>query len=229
MFRTFAVVVAIAALAVAGPSLAAQKAPEQQQASGVADSGGGSGPAAPLVSSGTQPVSGDVQYVTGVVVMTTPTEIVLHTDKGMERFALSPQMQNSYVPVEGDTVTLGVVPGATGSVRVTTIQRAAAATTAPATSTNDNGTTSTGTGSQEAMTTGDSQQPPAATKPDTSPAQAEPVSATAGESTTAAPATAQVQQHAARLPKTASNRPLILLIGVLALAGAGVMRFAARA
>ncbi len=216
MIRTFALAVAIAALAVAGPSWAGVRGPDQQQASSASSPAGGGGP---LLTQGAQTgVTGDEQFVTGKVVMTTPTEIVLHTDQGMQRFALSTEMQNNgYMPAEGDTVTLGYVTAA-GTSRVNKITRAAEETTAAPAASDQTQTAST-------SPAGDSQQTPPENKPDVSPAPA----AMATSANEPEARSDDAGKHAAQLPKTASNRPLILLIGVLALAAAAVVRFAARA
>ncbi|HVN76529.1 MAG TPA: hypothetical protein VMT19_09445 [Thermoanaerobaculaceae bacterium] len=218
MIRTCAVVVAVAAFALAGPSFAGSNGtgPLTRSASPATDGGGG--PSSPVF-----PARGarggdtaDEQFVTGEVVMTTPSEVVVHTAQGMQKFELGPQAEGSYVPVEGDTVRIGYVPEA-GSARVTTVQQAANAAPAPATVIAEQTTPTVGMPGEETDTGSAPQTPP---------------STAAGTADTGMQSEATAQQprrHSARLPNTASERPLLLLIGVLSLAAAAVVRLAIRA
>ena len=212
MNRTFFAVVFTAVLVAALPSFALEYGPESQTAgqSRAAASGGGValtvvGPAAPLA---TVP---NEEFATGQVVMTTPSEVVLHTAKGMREFAVSPQTDEALVPVEGATVAVGYVPEH-GTVQIIASRsvatnqapmRVAEATTAPAVE----------PPTQNAMNTAEPAEPTPAT-----------VAAPA-----ASPAAAKVSHRITRLPKTASDRPLILLAGLLAVAAAGTLRLALRA
>jgi len=217
MVRTFAVAVSVRVAAAAIVMASASWAAEVQSNSGARSQSGGGGPIATVVTPVAKPeVAGNEAFVTGEVVMTTPSEIVIHTDKGMERFTVGPEMANAYVPVEGDTVTLGYVPAA-GTVRRTTIKPAPTASTPVVPSVTE----------PTAPAGGEPTMAPA-----TAPAQqAGPVSSPqpSGAGANAAPRPPESHPRAERLPKTASDRPLILLLGVAALMAAGALRIAARA
>lgn len=218
MVRSLVVAVAAAALAASS----AARAADSQVNTEPRGSAEGGLPAAVVTAPG---AAGDEQFVTGVVMMTTPSEITIHTDQGMQRFALGPQMQDAALPAQGETVTLGYVP-AGGTARVETIRQASAQAppedAQPATSTGESAQASAG--EQPSAPMGDQQQEPQQPPTETSAAPA--TSSTMGND--AAMQQSRTAQHAARLPKTASDRPLIMLVGLLALAAAGVLRLAVR-
>lgn len=219
MNRTFIVVVTAAVLATALPSYARDHGPQTQTASQVmAGASGGGGIA--LAVGATAPVATvpNEKFVTGQVVLSTPSEIALHTATGMREFAISSGTEEALAPVEGETVTVGYVPEK-GTVVIGTAEAATtgqaptrmAEAAAPAAASPD----------QNAMTTA---EPAESTPADV----AEPAESTPA-TPAASPAVANDTHRRARLPKTASDQPLILLAGLLAVAGAGTLRLARHA
>ncbi len=213
MSRTFVAAVIAAASVTAVGSFAANYGPENQTTGTSRVSAAGGGVALTVLEPAAQPapLAGE-RFATGRVVLTTPSEVVLHTAKGMRDFAVSPQTEETAVPVEGERVTVGYVPEA-GSVQFAAVEPAPAASEAPARVAEVMPAPAAGSQEQDAMSAG--------THADSTPA------------TTTAPAVstavAKDTHRMTRLPKTASDRPLILLAGVLAVAAAGTLRVALRA
>ena len=207
MNRTLVAVVAAAALAAALPSFAIDHDPEVQTANQprtAATSGGG---VAVAFSQGEgQPATvPHEQFATGRVVMTTPSEVVVHTAKGMREFAVTQQTDETTLPFHGERVTVGYVPKR-GTVQVAAagpltkprpVPRVVVAQAAPA--------------------------PAQAWHAESAAEAAKPAAAAAVEP---AAVPAKPAHPAARLPKTASNRPLLLLSGLLGVVAAGSLRLA---
>lgn len=211
MIRGLVAVVGAAALTVAVPSFAQRARMDRQDAGSSSAGATGGGPSeAPAPWSSQQGPAPKEVFVTGEVVMTTPSEVVLHTSTGMQKFALTPQLDEEFVPVEGETVTVGYVP-APGSVKATTVRKAAAANTAPKQVLEAIAPPSVQVPTQDTMTAG---------APDGGSTTAEPSSSTPAEASEPSGG----QHHRTELPKTASHRPLILLVGLSALAAAGILR-----
>ena len=143
--------------------------------------------------------------------MTTPSEVVLHTAQGMRDFAISQQTDETVVPVEGQWVTVGY-PQA-GAVQVAEAQPAAATDRTPTRVTEAAVPPATESPAPHAMT-------------DTAPAESTPAVAAAPA---VVPAMAGDAHRRTRLPKTASDRPLVLVAGLLAVAAAGTIRLALHA
>ncbi|HUK12111.1 MAG TPA: hypothetical protein VLW17_02325 [Thermoanaerobaculaceae bacterium] len=154
----------------------------------------------------------DETVVTGKVVMLTPVEVVVATASGLKRFAINKDTDVSPDVVEGSDVTL-YAKGGEGAVQAATVQSAsnepsetnpttAEAPTAPSSPSTDSG--------MEA-----SQQPVASTPAETG---------TDSASGTAQPAAPAMKT----LPKTASDLPLVGLIGLLSLGGAAALRLASK-
>ncbi len=218
MSRTFIAVVTAAVLVTAVPSFAVEHAPENQAASQtMAGASGGGGMALAVGATALTPTVPNERFVTGQVVLSTPSEVALHTATGMREFAISSGTDERLVPVEGETVTVGYVPEkgtvVIGEARPMTNQAPArvAEATAPAINSPD----------QNAMNTAEPTE-------STPAAAAEPAESTPA-TPAASPAVAKNTHRRARLPKTASDQPLILLTGLLAVAGAGTLRLARHA
>lgn len=213
MNRTSIAVATVAVLATALPSFAADHSPEYQVASGpqtVASSGGAAVSIATTAQLKTLPGE---QFVTGDVVLVTPDEVVLHTAKGMQKFAVTGQTDETSTPYQGERITVGYIPER-GAVQVLASRpqatnqnstRVAEATMPPA---NENKAGNTWGAAKPAKA-----EPAPAPMPAVQPAVAKSASA----------------HPRARLPKTASERPLILVIGLFAVAGAGTLRLALHA
>ena len=213
MSRTFFAVVAAAALATALPSFALDNGPEYQSASGPRVAAAGGGVALAVLEPAAQPAPlPNERFASGRVVMTTPSEVVLHTAQGMRDFAISQQTDETVVPVEGQWVTVGYVPQ-TGVVQVAEAQPAAA-------------TDRTATRVAEAAVPPATESPAPHAMSDTEPAESTPAVAAAPA---VVPAVAREAHRRTRLPKTASDRPLVLVAGLLAVAAAGTIRLALRA
>lgn len=220
MSRTFFAVVTAAVLVTAMPALAIeQHGPENQTASQpVAGAVGGGGMA--LTVGATAPVATvpNERFVTGQVVLSTPSEVALHTATRLREFAISSGTDETLAPVEGETVTVGYVPEK-GTVVIGTAQTA---------------TTSQGPVRVAEATAPAIERPVQNAMNAAGPAESTPsAAAEPAESTpatpAASPAAAKVVHRMTRLPKTASDRPLILLAGLLAVAAAGTLRLALRA
>lgn len=213
MNRTFVAVVFTAVLVAALPSFAIEHGPEYQSASGPQAAAAGGGVALAVLEPAAQTASlPNEQFATGRVVMTTPSEVVLHTAQGMRGFALSEQTDETVVPVEGQWVTVGYVPQA-GVVQVAAAQPAVA-------------TDQTPTRVAEAAVPPATESSAPNAMGDTEPARTTPAVAAAPA---VVPAMARDAHRRTRLPKTASDRPLILLAGLLAVAAAGTVRIALHA
>lgn len=215
MNRTFVAVLLAAGLLAAAPSLASDTRTDLRGAEPATSSVSGGGGVGTLVTpeQAQAAVTGDEQQVTGEVVMVTPSEITLHTASGMKRFELTRETQETLAPVEGETVTLYYVP-APGTARASVIHEASAAPTGAS------------NGVQQAAETSAA---PALGMNTDHPEEA----AIAAEATTPQPVSApasmpETPTRVKRLPKTASETPLIGLAGLLALSGAAVLRLAVR-
>jgi hypothetical protein len=211
MRRTFFAVVTAVVLVTAVPAFAVDHSPNYQTAGQAVANATSGGAVLAVFGSAAQPATvPNEMFATGEVVMVTPGEVVLHTAKGMQKFAISQQTDESTVPVEGQMVTVGYVPER-GAVQILASQpmsaqaptRVADATTAPAAE----------PPSQNTMTAAEPDEPTAA----------------AASAPAVAPAMMTGTHRMTRLPKTASNRPLILVAGLLAVAAAGTLRLALRA
>jgi hypothetical protein len=209
MSRTLVAVVAAAALAAALPSFAIEHDPEVQAASQprTAPTSGGGVAVAFFQAEGQPATVPHEQFATGRVVMTTPSEVALHTKQGIREFAIASSTDETTRPYQGERVTVGYVP-AKGSVQVAAatpmtaprpVKRAVVAQAAPA------------------------QAPAQAWHAENATEPAKPATATTAEP---AAVTAKPARPAARLPKTASDRPLLLLSGLLGLVAAGSLRLA---
>ncbi|HQT94960.1 MAG: hypothetical protein B7Z61_10615 [Acidobacteria bacterium 37-71-11] len=212
MNRTFVAVVVAAALATALPSFAIDHDPETQSASqprAIASSGGGV--AVAVFGTGTQPATVQHEkFATGQVVMTTPDEVVLHTAKGIRDFALAQNTNEAAVPFQGERVTVGYVPER-GTVQMASVQPAMA-TTQPAPAVAAEARPAPPKQAWHAASAAAPAQP--------APAAAEPA---------ATPVEAKAARPMARLPKTASDQPLVLVVGLLAVSAAGTLRLARHA
>ncbi len=230
MFRTVAVAVVAVALCFAGAALAGPVAPLDREAGPNPDATGAGGQALTNIPASQMPAaSGNEVFVTGKVVMATPAEIVIHTAGGMQRFTLGPETKSAYIPAEGDVVTIGYVP-TEGAPTATTVTRAAA----PAANPERPEVVATGPSAGTAGPETPAENPPAqASVPAAPPTSSE---STQGSTPPSSNETSQAESgsrpgppHLATLPKTASDRPLILLIGLSALLAAGAIRLASRA
>jgi hypothetical protein len=223
MNRTLIAVFAVAAVLLTAPSFAARDNQVQQQsASSIPTDVGGLAPAPIVPAQGAVPAN--EMSVTGQVMLSTPDELVLHTASGMQRFVVTPDTQMLAGAAEGDTVT----------VFYTTETNPAKATVVKTSANASEGNVHT-------------------TKMAAGPAAGEPPTVTAmnatSEPTTDQPAAANDEQNTmnqpekpatnsqrmgtkagitrtTRLPKTASDLPLIGVTGLLALAGAVLVRAA---
>ncbi len=220
MSRTFFAVVTAAVLITALPSLAVEQHGPETQTAGQVMAGASGGGGIALAVGATAPVATvpNEKFVTGQVVLSTPSEVALHTATGMREFAISSGTEETLAPVEGEAVTVGYVPEK-GTVAIGTAQAATtgqaptrmAEATAPAAASPD----------QSAMNTAEPAESNAAEA-------AEPAESTPA-APVASPAVAKDSHRRARLPKTASDQPLILLTGLLAVAAAGTLRLARHA
>jgi len=211
MYRTvMGVTLAIMAIS-AAPCLAALER-ETASPSGAAQSGTGGG--ATLAS--TAPLRApnpDETVITGKVVMITPVQVVVATDTGLKRFAITKDTDLSPGVVEGSDVTL-YAKGAPGGTEASTVQAAS----------NESSETSPTT----------AEAPTAPSSPSTDSgmeAQPQPIASTPAETTGtdnadgSAPPAAPAMKT---LPKTASDLPLVGLIGLLSLGGAVALRVASK-
>ena len=209
MNRTLVAVLAAAALVAALPSFAIEHDPEVQTANQprTAPTSGGGVAVAFLQREGQPATVPGEQFATGRVVMTTPSEVALHTKQGIREFAIASSTDETTRPYQGERVTVGYVP-AKGSVQVAAatpmkatqpVQRTVVAQTAPAA--------------------------PAKAWHEASAAPAKPAPAAAAEPA-AMPAKTAAAPPARRLPKTASNQPLLLVTGLLGIVAAGTLRLA---
>ncbi len=229
IFAAVAITFGVSSFAARGNHLLDQQMdPNAGNSNAPATSAGGVVPAGEM-----NTVPADAQSVTGEVVMATPSEITLRTSSGLQRFKLTPQTEQSSGYAEGEWVTVYYTPEQ-GTVKITTADATVQQQASPQPET----TASTASGDDPAQATqpsmndsdqaGDqasSQAPPQPTEPAetqaTSPSN-EPAAAAAPATTTSA--TTQTK----KLPKTASDLPLLGLIGVLATAGGLTLRFALR-
>ncbi len=239
--RTPFVVLAVVALMIAIPSDAAPGAQRSQEdsAMAVAATGGGSAPAALP----TGEVPPDTQAVTGQVVMATPSELVLHTSAGIQRFSVNQDTQMLVPAAEGDTVTVFYRPAA-GAGNATVVKTTAeiqpgasvpetdtgeaaseVASSNPATDTAGAAVAGTSaSGDDASAATAADQTAAGATQQPSSGAQGDTASSTAAAPEAPASADESNTNRVTRLPKTGSPLPLIGLAGLLALAGAVVLR-----
>ena len=207
MNRTLVAVLAAAALVAALPSFAIEHDPEVQTANQprTAPTSGGGVAVAFFQAEGQPATVPHEQFATGRVVMTTPSEVALHTKQGIREFAIASSTDETTRPYQGERVTVGYVP-AKGSVQVAAatpmtaiqpVKREVVAQAAPA--------------------------PEKAWHAESAATPAKPAAAAAAEPA-AVPATPA--HPVARLPKTASDRPLLLLSGLLGVVAAGSLRLA---
>ncbi len=187
----------------------------------------------------------DTQAVTGEVVLSTPSELVLHTSSGMQRFSITPETQMLVPAAEGDTVTVLYKP-AVGAGNATVVKTTAAnaqstsqgaataeastsAATAAGASTEPPATAEAVSGSEAgAMAAGTENAGPAVeqqrSSSDTGPTTASSVSGGQPPVESSQPTNGEAAtQRVTKLPKTASPLPLIGLIGLLTLVGAVVL------
>jgi len=238
--RTPFVVLSVAALLLAAPSFAAPGEQHSQQDSTLPVAAAGGGPAPAALPTGEIPP--DTQAVTGQVVMSTPSELVLHTSSGMQRFSFSADTQMLVPAAEGDTVTVFYKPAAGagnaavvkttaemtpgGSVPETNTD-AATSEVAAANPTTDipevtvGGTSASG---DESSTAGVSDQSATAAQSPAGGEEGGTASATMAGPQAPTAAGESNADRVTRLPKTASPLPLIGLAGLLALAGVGLLR-----
>ncbi len=207
MNRTLVAVVAAAAFAAALPSFAIDHDPEVQTANQprTAPTSGGGVAVAFFQGEGQPATVPHEQFATGRVVMTTPSEVALHTKQGIREFAIASSTDETTRPYQGERVTVGYVP-VKGSVQV------AAATPM----------TATRPVKREVV----AQAAPAPAQAWHADSPAEPAKPAAAAAAEPAAVPAKPAHPAARLPKTASNRPLLLLAGLLGVVAAGSLRLA---
>ncbi|MFI5167001.1 MAG: hypothetical protein ACHQQS_10300 [Thermoanaerobaculales bacterium] len=205
-------------LLAASPTLATQARQPVSEARLAGVSGGG--PLTVGSASSLRAPNPDETVVTGKVVMITPSEVVVATDTGLQRFAVTSDTDLSPTVVEGATVTL-YYKSAPGTAQASVVQSASTATTPsepiPAEA------QSSGTASSEPSAGVASAAQETNSAQETRPVEATATDANSTAEQSTAPSTLK------RLPKTASELPLIGLVGLLALAGAAVLRFAFRA
>ncbi len=211
MSRTLFAVATAVMLVAALPSFAVEHGPENQTARQLmAGAAGGGGITLAVGATAPAATVPNEKFATGEAVMVTPDEVVLHTANGMRKFAVSAQTDETTVPTQGERVTVGYVPEH-GTVQILAA-RSTATDRAPM---------------RVAEVTAPAMRRPAqktmSTAKPVDPAPATPVAPAA------APAVATNTHRVTRLPKTASDRPLILFAGLLAVAAAGTLHLALRA
>ncbi|MGE5235983.1 MAG: hypothetical protein ACM3O7_06530 [Acidobacteriota bacterium] len=157
--------------------------------------------------SATQASASAERQTTGTVEMKTPDEIVLGTDAGLQHFAITAETERPLDFAKGDEVDLWYLPEANGQpARVTRIAHSTKAKSA---------TRVASTAAPAPVTA-----PPVETGQAPAPAPAPP----AHHAMTHPAAAAPPATRTGHLPKTASDLPLIGLLGLVSLAGAGVVR-----
>jgi hypothetical protein len=125
MKRTLIAVLSTVALALAAPSFAASTVQVMEQNSSSPTAAVGGGPLVELPQEVGIPAKG--MTVTGVVVMSSPDEIILRTTSGARRFEITPETQMLAGAADGDVVTVLYEP-AYGSVRASIVGSAATMT-----------------------------------------------------------------------------------------------------
>jgi hypothetical protein len=221
MNRTLIAVLSTVAMVLAVPSFAGKQQPLQPSQAYSTETSGGGVPAPAVVESGRVPAGEMV--VNGEVMMSDPDELVVHTSSGIRRFRITRTTEMYAGAAEGDVVTVLYKPEA-GSVTVVSVKRVGVSKDGPV-------------------------QPAKMVKPPAQTTYRRPMAMKDSKpavmpKTNAKPAVmkmAQAQQPAAapepmkntastpsakRLPKTASDLPLIGLVGLLGLAGAVTLRVA---